>query len=81
VGFWRRIGVRVRVLAAAGETEEAVVEAVGRGGGGRVMATGRDGGDWLVVKIVTNVERRGRCHTSRPPRALFDSTYLDLAYL
>jgi hypothetical protein len=76
VHTWRRIGVRVRVLAAAGEAEEVVVEAVGRGGGGRVMATGGDGGGRLVVEIAANVERRGRCHTSRPPRALFDSTYL-----
>jgi hypothetical protein len=65
---WRQIGVRVRVLAAVGEAEEAVVKAVGRGGTGRVMAIGVDGGGRLVIEIVTDVEWRGGRHPSRLPR-------------
>lgn len=62
-----RIGARVRVLGgaleAAGEAEEVVVEAVGRGDGGREMAILGDGGDGLVVvEIAAEVEGRGRCH-------------------
>ena len=64
----RQIGVSVRVLAVADATEEAVVETVGRGGGGRVKVIGRDGGGWLVVEIVEDVEWRGGRHPSRSPR-------------
>jgi hypothetical protein len=61
---WNRIEVSVRVLATAGEAEQAVVKAVGRGGGSRVVAIGGDGGGRLVdvvvvVEIVAEVEGRG----------------------
>lgn len=60
-----RIGARVRVLGgalqAAGEAEEVVVEAVGRGGGGREMAILVDGGDGFV-DVGEEVEGRGRRH-------------------
>jgi hypothetical protein len=61
-----RIGARVRVLEAAGEAEEVVVEAVGRGGGDRDMAILGDGGDgFVVVEIAAEVEGRGRRHPAK----------------
>ena len=52
----------------AGEAEEAVVEAVGRGASGMVMVISGNGGGWLVVEIVEDVEWRGGRHPSRSPR-------------
>jgi hypothetical protein len=58
----RRRRVRARVLGAgAGEAEEAVIEAIGRGGGGVVARMDGDGGGG-VVEVVADVEGRGRRH-------------------
>jgi hypothetical protein len=81
---WRRlrIGARVRVLGgaleAAGEAEEVVVEAVGRGGGDREMAILGDGGDgFVVVEIAAEVEGRGRRHpAAETPKGRGDGAHL-----
>ena len=66
-------------LEAAGEAEEVVVEAVGRGGGGREMAILGDSGDGfvdvVVVEVAAEVEGRGRRHSAaETPKGRGDGT-------
>jgi hypothetical protein len=70
IGSGSGLRVGVGVLAAAGEAEKAIVEAVERGGGGRVTTIGGDCGRQLVVDVVPEVEGRGRRHPSSACRGI-----------